>query len=156
MAIKLQEILDAVDFVNANLEAHQAYLCMQSGKIYWHVDGSDLDEPMDELPEDIGDDEKYLAIPDKRELDLGTPLVFAFAREVLPGDLEEVEHIFSRRGAYARFKDLLARRRALEQWYQFEQQATEQAVREWCALNSIVLDDDKPGPAATIPENRQA
>jgi hypothetical protein len=33
----------------------------------------------EELPDDI-DNEKYIAIPDKRELDLGKPLVLDFAR----------------------------------------------------------------------------
>ena len=75
----------------------------QSGKIYWHSEFGDNDE---ELPDDI-DDEKYISIPDKRELDLGKPLVLDFAREFLPDDYDEVSHIFSRRDAYRRYKDLL-------------------------------------------------
>ena len=35
------------------------------------------------LPDDI-DDEKYIAIPNKKELDLGKPLVLDFTREFLP------------------------------------------------------------------------
>jgi hypothetical protein len=70
------------------------------------------------LPDDI-DHEKYIAIPDKVELDLGKPLVLDFAREFLPDDYNEVCHIFSRRGAYRRYKDLLVRRGALERWYDF-------------------------------------
>jgi hypothetical protein len=31
----------------------------------------------DELPDDVEDDENYLAIPDKREFDLGNPLVLS-------------------------------------------------------------------------------
>jgi hypothetical protein len=58
------------------------------------------------------DDEKYISIPDKRELNLGKPLVLDFAREFLPVDYDEVRHIFSRRGAYRRYKDLLVRRAA--------------------------------------------
>jgi hypothetical protein len=54
----------------------------QSGKIYWHSEFGDNDE---ELPDDI-DNEKYIAIPDKRALDLGKPLVLDFAREFLPDD----------------------------------------------------------------------
>ncbi len=76
---------------------NEAYLDRQSGKIYWHSEFGDNDE---ELPNDI-DDEKYIAIPDKKELDLGKPLVLDFAREFLPDDYDEVRHIFSRRGATA-------------------------------------------------------
>jgi hypothetical protein len=139
MPVRFEEIQEAFEFVSAaGVGEHQAFLCMQSGKIYWQSDLSDLD---DELPDDIEDDEKYLAIPDKRELDLGKPLVLDFARQVLPGDFDEVRRIFSKRGAYANFKDLLIRRRVLEQWYAFEEEATARALREWCELNSIALAD---------------
>ena len=47
---------------------NEAYLDRQSGKIYWHSEVGDNDE---ELPDDI-DDEKYISIPDKRELNLGS------------------------------------------------------------------------------------
>jgi hypothetical protein len=99
------------------------------------------DELNDELPDDIDDEEKYLPIPDKRELDLGKPLVLAFAREFLPHDFDEVRRIFSKRGAYAHFKSLLAKRNAIDQWHDFEDKATEQALREWCELHDIEVVD---------------
>jgi hypothetical protein len=94
------------------------------------------------LPDDIDDSEKFLQIPDKRELDLGKPLALDFAREFLPDDFDEVRQFFSRRGAYARFKELLDRRGALDQWYDFEAKAEERALRMWCELNSIELSDE--------------
>jgi hypothetical protein len=140
MPVSFEEIRNAFEFVSAGrgLGEHQAFLCKQSGKIYWHSDFSELD---DELPDDIEDDEKYLEIPDKRRLDLGKPLVLDFARQILPGDLDEVWQIFRRRGAYAGFKRLLVRRGVLEPWYDFEEKATVRALREWCELNSIALAD---------------
>ena len=92
---------------------------------------------MIELPDDIEDDEKYVAIPDKRELGLGKPLVLDFAREFLPNDFDEVRYIFSKKGAYAKFRALLIRRNVLERWYDFEAKGTERALREWCELNAI-------------------
>ena len=97
---------------------------------------------MDILPDDIDDTEKFLQIPDKRELDLGRPLALDFAREFLPDDFDDVRQFFSRRGAYARFKDLLDQRGALAQWYDFEAKAEEKALREWCDLNSIEVSDE--------------
>ncbi len=142
MPVSFEDILNAFEFVNmGGFGEHQAVLCRQSGKIYWHSELSELDELEDELPDDIENEDQYLAIPDKRELDLGKPLALDFARQVLPRDFDEVRRIFGRRGAYARFKHLLAERRALEQWYDFEQKATERALREWCELNSIELAD---------------
>ena len=135
MPVSFQEIRDAFDFVSASsLGEHQAFLCIQSGKIYWHSDLSDLDE---ELPEDIEDDEKYLEIPDKRELDLGKPLVSDFARQVLPEDFDEVREIFRRRGAYARFKGLLEEVGHLAAWYEFESNAQREALRDWCAAEGF-------------------
>jgi hypothetical protein len=78
MPVSLKEILRAFEFVSAGgMGEHQAFLCKQSGKIYWH---SELSDDLDELPGDIDDSEKYVQIPNKRELDLGKPLVLDFAR----------------------------------------------------------------------------
>jgi hypothetical protein len=79
--------------------------------------------------------------PDRRDLGLGKPMVLDFAREVLPNDFEQVRSIFSKRGAYPKFKNLLARRNVLDRWYDFEAKATERALREWCEVNSIDLVD---------------
>jgi hypothetical protein len=136
MPVSFSDLQCAFEFVSsAGIGENEAYLDRQSGKIYWHSEFGDNDE---ELPDDI-DDEKYTAIPDKRELDLGKPLVLDFAREFLPDDYDEVRRIFSRRGAYRRFKDLLVRRGALERWYDFSNKAEEVALREWCAQNGIDL-----------------
>jgi len=80
-------------------------------------------------------------IPDKRALDLSKRLMLDFARDFLPADFDEVRRIFSHKGAYARFKILLHRRKAVDQWYDFEAKATEKALKTWCELNSIEIGD---------------
>jgi hypothetical protein len=79
----------------------KAYLDRQSGKIYWYFEFGDNHE---KLPDDI-EDEKYIAIPDEKELQLGKALVFDSARKFLPDNYDEVRQIFNQRGAYRRFKD---------------------------------------------------
>jgi hypothetical protein len=90
MPVSWNDLLLAFDFVSsAPMGEHQAFLCKTSGRIYWRSDSFDeLDESSDDLeggekaaadetdklPDDIEDEDKYLAIPDKRELDLGKPL----------------------------------------------------------------------------------
>jgi hypothetical protein len=136
MPVSFSDLQCAFEFVSSGgMGENEAYLDRQSGKIYWHSEFGDNDK---ELPDDI-DDEKYTAIPDKRELDLGKPLVLDFAREFLPEDYDEVHRIFSRSGAYRRYKDLLVRRGALERWYDFSNKAEEVALREWCAQNGVDL-----------------
>jgi hypothetical protein len=143
MPTSFKDILEAFEFVgmSGSLGEHLAFLCRWTGKIYWHSEFSDVAELDDELPDDVDDDEKYIAIPDKLELDLGKPLALDFAREWLPGDFDEVRYIFSRKGAYRKFRTLLIRRNALDRWYEFESKATERALRDWCALNSIAVVD---------------
>jgi hypothetical protein len=142
MPVSFQKILNGFEFAaSGGIGEYQAILCRQTGKIYLRSEVSDFDEPIDELPEDVEDDEKYIALPDKRELGLGKPLALDFAREFLPRDFDEVRDIFDRRGAYAKFRALLIRTRTLEQWYDFESKATKRALREWCELNSIAVVD---------------
>lgn len=143
MPARFSDILEAFEFASmgSGLGDHQAILCRRTGRIYWHSEFSDLEAFNDELPDDIDDTEKYIGIPDKRALGLGKPLVMAFAREFLPNDVDDIRHIFSKRGAYAKFKTLLARRNAVDRWYDFESKATEQALRDWCAANAIAIVD---------------
>jgi hypothetical protein len=140
MPISLRELQDAFMFVSFGAPGeNEAYLDTELGKIYYHSEiAGDLEE--EELPNDL-DDEKYIEIPHKKELDLGTPLVFDFVRQFLPDDYDEAARIFSRRGAYGRYKDLRARRGVLERWYEFENKAEEAALREWCADNGLELSD---------------
>jgi hypothetical protein len=136
MSVSFSDLQRAFEFVSSGgMGENKAYLDRQSDKIYWHSEFGDNDE---ELPDDI-DNEKYIAIPDKRELDLGKPLALNFAREFLPDDYNVVRHIFSRRGAYRRYKDFLVRRGALERWYDFSNKAEEAALRMWCAESGIDL-----------------
>jgi hypothetical protein len=139
MPISFADLELAFTFVSSGgVGENQALLDRQSGKIFWHSEtAGDVEE---EWPED-DDDEKYIAIPDRRELDLGKPLVFDFVGQFLPGDDDEVRRIFGRRGAYGRFKALLARRGALDRWYDFSAKAEEAALRKWCADNAIDLSD---------------
>ena len=136
MSVSFSDLQLAFEFVSSGgMGENEAYLDRQSGKIYWHSEFGDNDE---ELPDDI-DDEKYIAIPDKRELDLGKPLVLEFTREFLPDDYDEVCRIFGRRGACRRYKELLVQRGALERWHDFSNKAEEAALRKWCAENGIEL-----------------
>jgi hypothetical protein len=142
MPVSFQEILNGFEFAaTGSIGEHRAILCRPTGKIYLHSEFSDFDGLFDELPEDVEDDEKYIAIPDKRELGLGKPLALDFAREFLPRHFDEVRDIFSRRGAYAKFRALLIRTKALERWYDFESKTTKRALREWCEFNSIAVVD---------------
>jgi hypothetical protein len=140
MPVSWTDLILAFEYLGASSPGeHQVFLCKQTGKLYWDSDSSD---ELDELPDDVDDAAQYIQIPHKRELDLGTTLVFDFVGQFLPDDFDEVQRIFSRKGAYARFKDLLVRRGTLDQWYDFESKAEESALRSWCDRNSIEVSDE--------------
>jgi hypothetical protein len=98
--------------------------------------GWDADQ-FEPLPEDIDDGAKYVRLPDRQDLDLGTELVLRFAAERLDEHYDEIAAIFSRKGAYRRFKQFVSRLGALDSWYEFENDAREKALRDWCAENSV-------------------
>ena len=140
MPLRFDDVLTAFEFVSGD-GSSEALLCRRTGRVYWRSLAADIDEIADELPEGVEDDANYIAIPRKQELGLGKPLALDFAREFLPDDFDDVRYIFSKRGAYPKFKALLMRRHALERWYAFEEKATNQALRDWCEVNSIEFSD---------------
>ena len=68
-------------------------------------------------------------------------MVLDFVRKFLPNDFDKVLYLFSKRGAYQKFRILLTRRSAVDGWYDFESKATERALRDWCEINSIPVAD---------------
>jgi len=137
VTVKYDELSEAFDFVSfAGPMEHQAYIDRTTGKIYWVSEAVE-----DELPEDFDESDRYIAIPHKNDLDLGASLVLRFASESLPDQYGRIEGFFRKRGAYARFKELLAAQGRLEQWYAFELKCTEMALKRWCEENDVTIID---------------
>jgi hypothetical protein len=86
-------------------------------------------------------------MPHPKELGLGRALALDFADRALQGDYDEVAKIFSRRGAYANFKDFLDARGLLKAWYEFEEHATAAALQIWCDENGVKLVHEPLGAA---------
>jgi hypothetical protein len=127
--VNYEDLLEAFDFVSfGGADEHVAYVSLDTGAIYWISVDSD-----EELPSDIETSDRYVTVPHKNDLDLGRDLALRFAAEELsPTRYEDVREAFHRRGAYARFKDILIGENRLEDWYRFESEATEKALKEWC------------------------
>lgn len=135
--VRLSELLDAFEWVSAvGPFENLAYVCRQSGKV-WLV--SDFDDAGEDPPDDVGDEALYLSVPGKTELDLGRHLALEFTAQELPDGSRDVAGFFARPGAYARFKDFLAERGALEAWYAYEAGGVERALRAWAAQNDVEL-----------------
>ena len=136
--VRFGDIEDAFLFVgSAPYGTHSAYLNVETGQVFYQSQMADLDE--------IGDEEMgwdhMIEIPHKNDLDLGQSLVFDFVEANLPDDYHRVRDIFSRRGAYGRFKEFLDAKDLLDAWYRFEHEREQEALRSWCDENEIPLLD---------------
>jgi len=146
VSVKYEDLAAAFDFVGwGQPMEHTAYISLDTGTIYWD---SDADAGEFEIPDDLGESDRDLAVPHKNDLDLGRDLVLRFVAAELPNQYARVDGFFHRRGAYARFKDLLEAEGRLDAWYAFEAAETDVALRDWCREHDIQIIDDNPGPPA--------
>ncbi|MFB9122530.1 hypothetical protein E2553_38385 [Paraburkholderia dipogonis] len=138
VAVTYDDLSTAFDFVSYAAPAeHNAYVSLDTGKVYWTCDASDAFN--EETPADLETSDRYLAIPHRNELHLGRSLALRFIAQELPACYDKVDALFRRQGAYARFKDLLEREGVLERWYSYEADSVESALKQWCAENGLEL-----------------
>ena len=134
MAISFEDIENAFMYVSMDQKyMNNAYLCKETGQFFYTSEMYDSEE----IPEDIDDPDKYITIPHQNDLELGKSLVFEFAAKYLPEEIDQIDSIFHRRGAYSRYKDFLDRKGFLEKWYIFEDERQDTALKQWCTENNI-------------------
>jgi len=133
--IKFSDIEDAFLFVGSDRYGmHTALLNKDTGQLYYRSEMGDLDEIDDDV-----DWSNCIAIPHKNDLGLGQELVFEFVNNHLVDEYDRVHQIFRKRGAYGKFKNLLESKGLLQDWYDFENQQEEQALRQWCKEQGIEI-----------------
>ena len=138
MRVTFSALLEAFEFIGSDpMFGNSARVNRETGAVHWH---SDWDSELFEEPEDINDEEKYFDLPTPRGLDLGKPLVMRFAAERLDDHYDEIAAIFSRKGAYRRFRDFLIHVGAVDSWYAYEGEAEEKALRASCEENGIEVE----------------
>ncbi len=138
MPAKWSDISNGFDFANSGDDfGCEAFVSRETGEVFMR---SDYAGDVDEIPDDIEGD-GYVALPHRRDLDLGGRLVGRFAEEVVPQHADNIHDIFAGKGAYRRLKNYLERAGQLDRWYEFETVETEKALRAWCEENGIELVD---------------
>lgn len=131
----IDDVVNAVDFVSSDPYGYcDAFICKMTRAIICR--SQDFDEYNDfitgiEIPADIDDEDKYIRIPNKQELDLGAHLAISFAASRRPQFESNVRSFFRKRGAYSLFKDWLNKQDLLDEWYQYEADETIEAVTQW-------------------------
>ena len=136
-SINLDELRNAFEFVSSGSSSqHSAYICMDTGIIYWKSNVIDLEE---EIPDDIETSDRYISVPHKNDLKLGQNLALSFVEQEIPHDYNFAASLFRKRGAYRRFKELLQTEGLLGKWFIFEANASDIALQLWCKENNIEL-----------------
>lgn len=136
-ATVLDDLVTAFEWVSADPGGNnRALVCRRTGQVYWQGGNGEID---DELPEDLDDDTRYVAVPHKHDLDLGNRLAMRFVEEFLPQRCTTVANFFHRPGAYRNLKALLEREGQLENWYAYQEAAVHEALRDWAAERQLPL-----------------
>ncbi len=136
--MKFSDLEYAFEFINVgDPYEHEAYVSRSTGQTYFRSDMAGVDE----LPGDVLENDDYVEIPNKYDFDLGKDLVWQFVDRQIPGLKNKVREIFSRRGAYARYKAFLEDLDLLDAWYRFENERTREVLLEWCKDKGIPIDD---------------
>lgn len=150
--VDLDDLYGAFEFANGDpLNGASAFISRSTGETYLLSDYTD-----EEAPEDLDTNDDYLRLPNRRDLDLGREMVFDFVSETMPDEWETVRAIFSRRGAYARFKDLLGYRNMTDAWHRYEEGRTYKALRDWCHAEGLTVTISNPRTAKLLQNADQA
>jgi hypothetical protein len=133
--VKADDLIEALDWIQADIQSdHAAYVERATGEVICFSPELDEDDP-----EDFENDERFLAVPNRFDLELGARTALDFARSHMPDDAERVASYFRGKGAFRRFKDLLDLRGQTEAWYEFEHHAAKLAFKAWCEAHGFEL-----------------
>lgn len=137
-----QDLEFAMETVSADRFEMSAYVCTVTGKV-WVVGFEDDLCELDSPPVDLHENDQYIMVPTKVDLDLGRRLAIKFTESFIPEELENVYAYFRRAGAYGKFKVLLNFKGLLDNWYQFETEHVDRGLIDWCEINGLRLCDDQ-------------
>ena len=151
--VKLQEILEALEFQS---EMAEAYLDLQTGRVLWVFDEfSDFDDTellestpkinrdLFETAREVLSDEggRYIALPSKYDFN-EWDLMRRFALyEVDPKVTDELLDAIHGRGAFRRFKEAIHRLGVAEQWYDYRETELRQIAIDWCESHGLEYEE---------------
>jgi len=138
LPFKFADILMAFEHANGGRPGENAALLRKDlGQIFYSANFSRIS--------DITDRDRAASdaveLPRKRDLGLDQKLAFDFVREFLPPRyIDKAAAIFSEPLAYRKFKGWLKGKAMHTKWFAYEREATERALRAWCAEHEVELE----------------
>lgn len=124
MKVKLDTIIDGLECVSDDT---QVFYNTETGETVLWMDYGDNDIDEDEL-----EDEKYIALPDRFEINEYHMMeTFAYDRD------ERLVDAIKGRGAFRRFKDTAAEIGLIDDWYEFRDNCYKSRAEDWCAGHGL-------------------
>ena len=141
MKVKLEDVLEAMDFVNDDM---QYYYDVKNEKVLMIFDGMVDGEDNPELIAEIEDSfiEEYIPLPGQYEIN-EYRIMEEFVYNLPDGrNQDTLERAIQGRGAFRRFKDRLYDLNLEQKWYDYRDSAYEHIAKEWCKNITLILLDD--------------
>jgi hypothetical protein len=138
MKVKLQDVLEAMDFTSPETEY---YYSTKTEEVLMIFDGMVNGDDDPELIEEIenGFIEDYIPLPGQYDINEYS-MMENYIYELPEGkSKDELEHVIRGRGAYRRFKDKLYELGLEQKWYKYRDDAYEKVARDWCERNKIEI-----------------
>ena len=136
MKVKLEDVLEAMDFVNDDM---QYYYDVKNEKVLMIFDGMVDGEDNPELIAEIEDSfiEEYIPLPGQYEIN-EYRIMEEFVYNLPDGrNQDTLERAIQGRGAFRRFKDRLYDLNLEQKWYDYRDSAYERIAKEWCEKYNI-------------------
>ena len=135
----LEELFENYEFSRSCCEETPTYINRKTGQIVMDAEAL-TGEPCP--VENVEDHPDYMHIPNEFDLGLehSSVLVWRFVRQEIPGLEPKVREMFSRKGAFRRWKNFLAEIDLLDKWHNFEDDSVREALMEWCEANGVTLE----------------
>ena len=131
MKVKLNDIIDALEFVNDGMDT-TAFLNPENYEIVYIDDYSDISE---EEKERIYDE--YISLPTKYYIDEYS-MMAEFIETIEDVRLYNQLYIaINGRGAFRRFKDTCINFDVIDDWYKFRDEKYKELATSWCKDNDI-------------------
>ena len=131
MKVKLDDIIEALEFVNMGMDTY-AYLNPKTGEISYIDDYMDINA---EEKEDIYEED--IDLPTKYDIDEYS-MMEEFIETIDDERLYNQLYIsLNGRGAFRRFKDTCINFDIIDDWYKFRDEKYKELAIEWCKDNNI-------------------
>lgn len=132
MKIKLNEIIDAIDFTDQYTEY---FLDKETGELVYVNDMVMTNQEQEEIYDAL-DEHGFYRLPDQRDID-DYRTMESFISTLSSPVADKLSRAISGRGAFRRFKDEIIRLGVEKEWYAFEEDTHKRIAIRWCEENGL-------------------